>query len=344
MTERNIVFSPITLRAYDLKNRIIMSSPSRMRAVDGIPSSIMETYYAQRASAGLIISEPTLVSPTTSEYRCCPGIYSYDQVLAWRKVTKAVRDRGGKIFLQLWYCEGISPLDLEQKYYDYTVNINSNPIDLLEVANKMRRGAQNALAADFDGVEINTAFGCVLDSLKPLGDYDNPEVQKSERNRRVDLIAEIVDSVASVWDYERVGIRMCPSNIFSGNKNSDPEPPFYYVIDCLNIYNLAYVYLLEPPKIKSFLTIEYEKVSDLFRPIYRGKLIVEADENPEKGIATIVNKKADLISFEKLFVANPDLPKRLEKKASLNLLDIKTIYGGGEKGYIDYPFLMSREF
>ena len=289
-----------------------------MRAVDGVPSPMMETYYAQRASAGLIISEPTLVSPSTPEYSNCPGIYNYEQIVAWRKVTKAVRDRGGKIFLQLWYREGISPLDLEQKYYSSTANTNSSPIDLLEVVNKMRQGAQNALAADFDGVEINTAFGCVLDSLKLLQTYQNPEAQKSERNRRVDLIAEIVDSVGSVWDYERVGIRMCPSNIFSGNSNPDPEPPFYYVIDSLNVYNLAYLHLLEPPKNKSFLTIRYDKVSDLFRPISKDKLIVEADDNPEIGIASIVNKKADLISFERAFLTNPELPKCLEKNAPLN--------------------------
>ncbi|MBV6628249.1 MAG: alkene reductase [Rivularia sp. (in: Bacteria)] len=338
MTNRNIVFNPISLRAYNFKNRVVMSSPSRMRAVDSVPSPMMQTYYAQRASAGLIISEPTLVSPSTSEYSTCPGIYNYEQVVAWRKVTKAVRDRGGKIFLQLWYREGISPLDLEQKYYT-SVNTSNKPIDLLEVVSKMRKGAQNALAADFDGVEINTAFGCVLDSLQPLQTYQNPEAQKSERNRRVELISDIVDSVGCVWDYERVGVRMCPSNIFSGNKNSDPEPPFYYVIDLLNVYNLAYVHLLEPPKNKCFLTIKYEKVSDLFRPIYKGKLIVEADEDPERGIATVVSKKADLISFGRTFVANPDLPKRLERKAPLNPLDIKKIYGGGEKGYVDYPFL-----
>lgn len=340
MTERNIVFSPVSLRAYDLKNRIVMSCPSRMRAINSVPSPMMETYYAQRASAGLIITEPTLVSPSTPEYSSCPGIFSYEQIVAWRKVTKAVRDRGGKIFLQLWYREGISPLDLEQKYYSSVADIvPNNPVNLLEVVNEMRKGAQNALAADFDGVEINTAFGCILDSLKPLGHYENPEARKSERNRRVDLIAEIIDSVGSVWDYERVGIRMCPSNIFSGNKNPDPEPPFYYVFDSLNVYGLAYVHLLEPPKRECFLTIKYERVSDLFRPIYKGKLIVEADKNPEIGITTIVEKQADLISFGRLFVANPDLPKRLEKNAPLNLLDIKTIYGGGEKGYIDYPFL-----
>lgn len=339
MTERNIAFSPVSLRAYNFKNRIIMSSPSRMRAINGVPSSMMETYYAQRASAGLIISEPTLVSPSTSEYSSCPGIYSYEQVIAWRKVTKAVRDRGGKIFLQLWYREGISPLDLEQKYYTKINSVASKSIGLLEVAIEMRRGAQNALAADFDGVEINTAFGCVLDRLQSSKPHLSPEEEKNERSRRVDLIAEIVDSVGSVWDYERVGIRMCPSNIFSGNKNPDPEPPFYYVIDSLNLYNLAYVHLLEPPKNKSFLTIKYEQVSDLFRPIYKGKLMVEADENPEKGITNIVNKQADLISFATTFVANPDLPKRLEKNAPLNSLDIKTIYGGGEKGYTDYPFL-----
>jgi N-ethylmaleimide reductase len=311
-----------------------------MRAVNGVPTAMMETYYAQRASAGLIISEPTLVSPTTPEYSSCPGIYNYEQVVAWRKVTKAVRDRGGKIFLQLWYGEGISPSCLEKKYFDFVVdNDDKNRIDLLEVVRKLRRGAQNALAADFDGIEINAAFGYILDTLESLEHYKNPEFAKSERDHRTELLADVFDSVATVWDFERVGIRLCPSNLYSGNNDADPEPAFYYMIDSLNIYDFAYVHLLEPPKEKSFLTIGYKKVSDLFRPIYKGNLIVEGDENPEEAIYVLVNQNANLISFDRAFVANPDLPRRLQENAPLNPLDVGTIFGGDEKGYMDYPFL-----
>lgn len=302
-----ILFSPLSLKAYTLKNRIVMSSPSQMLAIKGVPQPLLATYYAQRASAGLIISEPTLVFPTTSKYSNCPGIYNYEQVLAWREITKAVRDRGGKIFLQLWYGSGISPLWIEQKYYDMVDTNNGEAIASTEVTQQMRRGAQLALAADFDGVEINAALGYILDGFLSLEHYQNAEVAKNERNNRIEFLAEIVDAVGCVWDFERVGVRLCPSNIFSGNNDPDPESAFYYIIDSLNFFKLAYVHLLEPPKDKSFLTIEYEQVSDLFRPIYKGTLIVEGDRDPEVAISTVTQNNADLVSFERTFVANSEL-------------------------------------
>ena len=346
MSDRTVLFSPISLKAYTFNNRIVMSSPSRMRAVNNVPQPIMETYYAQRASAGLIISEPTLVSPVnTAKHNSCPGIYSYEQVEAWRKITKAVRDRGGKIFLQLWYGEGISPQDLDCQSYscdredpDSEPNLAENG-GILEVISKLRQGAQNALAADFDGVEINAAFGYILDCFSPLVHYQTPEAARDDRDLRTNLLSDVIDSVASVWDFERVGVRICPGNIFSGDGESDPESGFYYIIDSLNYFKLAYVHLIEPSLNKSFLTIEYEHITEIFRPIYKDTLIIEGDRNPKQANIIVDRNNADLISFQNAFVANPDLPQRLKQNTPLNILDAEAIYGGAEQGYIDYPFL-----
>lgn len=339
MSDRSIVFNPFSFSGYSLSNRLVVSSLCRMRAVDGVATPMMATYYAQRASAGLLISEPTLVSPTTTEYSTCPGIYNYEQVKAWRNVTEAVHDRGGKMFLQLWHGEGISPRLLEQKYYQDLDSCYQSDVELIRVVQQMRKGAQNALAADFDGVEINAAFGYILDALIPLTHYQTPEAARNERDRRTELLTNLVDAIASVWDYERVGVRICPSNLFCGNSDPDPESSFYYLIDALNIYQLAYLHLVEPPKDKSFLAIPHEQVSDLFRPIYKGTLIIEGDDNIERAIATVADRQADLISVERLAIANPDLVLRLQKNAPLNRIDNSTIYGGDERGYLDYPFL-----
>lgn len=340
MNRKSLVFSPVSLRAYTLSNRIVMSSPSRMRAVNGVPRSMMVTYYAQRASAGLIISEPTLVSPTTPEYSNCPGIYNYEQILAWRKVTKAVRDRGGKIFLQLWYGEGISPLYLEQKYYDFKVDSpGKSRSQLQEIVLQLRKGAQNALAAEFDGVEINGALGYILDRYLPLNPNLSFEENRADRERRTDIFTDIVDAVGSVWDCDRVGIRLYASNLYNGNSHPDPEPTFYYLIDALNFFNLAYVHLITPPRDKSFLVSDYDLITDIFRPIYRGTIIIEGEDNPKKAIHAIDKGDTNLISFSRSFIANPDLPQRLQENAPLNAIDSETIYGGDEKGYIDYPFL-----
>ena len=332
-----MIFSPCSLSVYTLDNRIVVTSPCRMRSQLGVPTPMMTTYYAQRADAGLIVSEPTLVSPTTAEYDTCPSIYNYEQIEAWRNVTKAVHKKGGKIFLQLWHGEGIAPQILEQKHYDKIDSCYDDRVKLTKIIQQLRRGAQNALAADFDGVEINAAFGYILDTLMPLAHFKDAEVARNERERRIELLTDLVDAIASVWDYERVGVKICPSNLFCGSNDSDPESSFYYLIDALNVFQLAYLHLSEPPKGKSFLTIPCDKLTDLFRPIYKRTLIIEGDEDIEGAIATVNHRDADLISFGRTAIANPDLPSRLKQNAPLNQVDPQTIYGGDERGYTDYP-------
>ena len=242
--------------------------------------------------------------------------------------------------MQLWHGAGISPKYLEQKYYDFEVESEpNNSHKLFDIIDQIRKGAQNALAADFDGVEINAAFGHIFDRYLPPRHNQYSLQAQEDRDRRMEMLLNLADIIGHVWDFERVGVRICPTNIYSGNHCFDPDLEFYSGVESLNSYPLAYVHVLEPPQGKSVLAVQHERLSKLIRPIYYGNLMIEGDNNPERAFSTIANNQADLVSFETATIANPDLPQRLQQNAPLNTLDRKTIHGSDKKGYIDYPFL-----
>ena len=353
------LFSPIKLGSNSLANRVIMAPMTRLRAIRSIPNSLMAIYYAQRASAGLIITECTMVSPLSNGYMNCPGIYSPEQIAEWQKVTDAVHSAGGKIFLQLWHCGRISHPSLLEGNQPVAPSAIA-PIgelhtpagkvametpralekhEISEVVEQFRSSAENAKAAGFDGIELHGAFGYLIDQFLQDGSNQRTDEYGGSVENRARFLLEVVEAVSSVWGTDRVGIKLSPSNTFYGMADSNPQATFGYVLEALSPIGLAYVHLMEPSEIDLKNRDVINPVIPLFRPIYQGTLIGNGNYTQETAEADLVDGHADLISFGKLFLANPDLPKRFRLNAPLNEPDPKTFYGSSEEGYTDYPFL-----
>ena len=361
MNSNITLFTPFKLGAYDLPNRIVMAPMTRLRADGSVPWSLNATYYAQRATAGLIVTECAMVSPLSLGYLNCPGIYTPEQVEGWRLVTDAVHQAGGQVFLQLWHSGRVSHPSLLNGELPVAPSaiaavgdlhtpigkVTMEPPRALEtdeipgIVEQFRQGAENAKAAGFDGVELHGAFGYLIDQfLQDCSNQRTDEYGGSIENRSRFLL-EVVGAVVEVWGGEYVGIKLSPSNTFYGMGDSDPEATFGYVIKALNPFGLAYIHLMEPNELDLQQDV-LNPVTSRFRSLYQGTIITNGGYNRAKGDAALMNGEADLVSFGKLFIANPDLPSRLEHNAPLNEPDPRTFYGQGkeeaEKGYTDYAF------
>ena len=277
---------------YTLSNRIVLAPMSCLSQERNLSQPKIVNYYAQKASAGLIVTDPTLISPLAG-FQNCPGIYTHQQVKKWRQITEKVHDRNGKIFLQLWYCddatascllgETLPPIELTKSF--------NTKEDLSTVVKLFRRAAQNALRADFDGVEIHAAFGYLVNRY--LQYTLDREIEQPQQ-----LLFRIIEEVASVWDEERVGVRIAPDRAFSGSKVSDLLDIFYDLSDAFNFYDIAYVHLIESApdfKLQVFLAL-----SSLLRSIYHGTIVANCQDNLKKAQLAIATGNADLISFDKL--------------------------------------------
>jgi N-ethylmaleimide reductase len=353
------LFTPVQLGRYQLPNRIIMAPLTRNRAGDGnVPLDIHATYYRQRASAGLIISEATQVSPQGIGYPATPGIHSAEQVAGWKTVTDAVHEAGGRIFLQLWHVGRVShpsfhkgelpvaPSAIAPKGEAMTNEgpqpfVTPRALELDEIPGivaAFRQGAENALAAGFDGVEVHGANGYLLDQFLRDGSNHRTDAYGGSIENRARLLLEVTQAAVDVWGRDRVGVRLSPSSTFNGMGDFDPRATFGYTVRALNAFNLAYLHLLEP----SEADLRYGGTpipTAEFRPLYHGHLMVNWDYDQAKGNAAIAAGNADSVSYGKLFIANPDLPKRFQLDAPLTEPNPDTFYGGGAEGYIDYPFL-----
>ena len=360
MTTDINLFSPYQLGNLELPNRIVMAPLTRNRAGKGnVPYQMNVTYYVQRASAGLIIAEATQVTPEGQGYPATPGIHSPEQVEGWKLVTDAVHQHGGRIFLQLWHVGRISHPDLqpngalpvapsaiapkgEASTYEgpkpFVTPRALETSEIPQIVEQYRQGAANALAAGFDGVEIHSANGYLLDQF--LRDRTNQRTDKygDSIENRARLLLEVTEAVTSVWDSNRVGVRLSPSGTFNDIGDSNPLETFGYAAQALNQFNLAYLHIYEATEadIRHGGTIV---PTSHIRDRFTGTLIVNGDYTREKGDAVIANEAADLVAFGRLFISNPDLPQRLALNAPLNEPNQATFYGGDEKGYIDYPFL-----
>lgn len=352
------LFSPVKLGAYRLPNRMVMAPMTRLRAIETIPQPLMATYYTQRASAGLIITECTMVSPLSYGYINCPGIYSSEQVAGWKAIADAVHARGGRIFLQLWHSGRISHPSLlggERPVAPSAIAATGTlhtpegkrsletpraleTHEIPEIVEQFRKGAENAMTAGFDGVELHGAFGYLIDQFLQDGSNQRTDEYGGSIENRAKFLLDVVAAVASVWGADRVGIKLSPSNTFYGMYDSNPKATFSYVLNALNRFNLAYVHLMEPNEVDLATRDVLHPVIPLFRPIYQGTLITNGGYDKETGNSILASGDADLVSFGKLFLANPDLPKRFELNAPLNTPDPKTFYAPDEKGYTDYPF------
>lgn len=363
MTNNINLLTPFKLGRYELPNRIVMAPLTRMRAGKGnAPTALNVTYYTQRSTAGLIIAEATQVSPQGAGYPNTPGIYSPEQVEGWRLVTDAVHASGGRIFLQLWHVGRISHPSLqpggELPVAPSAIAPEGDAITLegpkpfvtpraLEteeipgIVEQYRQGAKNALDAGFDGVEIHSANGYLLDQFLQDGTNKRTDKYGGSIENRARLLLEVTEAVVNVWGSDRVGVRLSPTGTFNSMYDSNPEALFDYVASALNDFKLGYLHIVEP-RIDGNTTVE-EKESNLgvryFRPLFKGTLMTAGGYDKEEGNAVLAAGDADLVAYGRLFIANPDLPKRFALNAQLNKPDRSSFYGGDAAGYIDYPSL-----
>jgi N-ethylmaleimide reductase len=361
------IFEPLQVGALTLPNRIIMAPLTRMRSkqAGNIPHQLNAEYYAQRASAGLIISEATQISQQGQGYPATPGIHSKEQVEGWKLVTKEVHKNGGRIFLQLWHVGRVSHISHQEnnalpvapsaiKAQGGTFSKDWKPVALetpraLEISEikdiifDFKIAAQNAKDAGFDGVEIHAANGYLIDQFLQDGSNKRTDEYGGSIANRSRFLLEVLDEVSQVWSLDRIGVRLSPYGSFNDMQDSDPIALFSYVLQKLNDKKIAFIDLIEPRSTeaggKDSNIIEAPNAAELFRKNFSGILISAGGYNPEMAKETIAANKADAISFGRWFISNPDLVKRIETGADLNKYDRTTFYGGAEKGYTDYPTL-----
>jgi len=346
------LFDPVQLGELSLPNRIVMAPLTRCRAGEGrVPNRLMSEYYTQRAAAGLIISEATSVTPMGVGYPDTPGIWSDEQVQGWQLITDAVHRAGGRMVLQLWHVGRISdPIYLDGKPPVAPSPIAANghvslvrPLKAYEIPRALEReeipgiveayrnGAQNAKKAGFDGVEVHGANGYLLDQfLQSSTNRRTDDYGGSIRNRSR-LLLEVTDAAISVWGPGRVGVHLAPRGDSHDMGDANPAETFGYVAEALGKRQIAFIFTREH--------LNAPTLTPALKKAFGGSLI--ANEQLTKALATELLKQgvADAAAFGKAFIANPDLVDRFRQDAPLNELDIHTMYGGGAKGYIDYPKL-----
>lgn len=352
------LFTPITVGSVELRNRIVMAPLTRSRAAPGnVPQEMNVIYYAQRASAGLIITEATPVSEMGHGYPATPGIHSKAQIEGWKKVTQAVHAKGGKIFLQIWHVGRIShPSHLPNNVlpvgpsaikpagqaFTYTglqdfVKPRALETDELpDIVREFAQGARNALEAGFDGVEIHAANGYLLDQFLRDSTNKRSDEYGGDKINRARLLLEVVEAVVDVVGAGRVGVRISPLNPFNDISDSNPQDLFNHVAQALSPLGLAYLHVVEGG-LGDIPTPPFD-FSEL-RSHFKGPYMANQGYNKARANVALKNDNADLVAFGTLFIANPDLPDRFAKSAPLNEADRNTFYGGDEKGYIDYPAL-----
>jgi N-ethylmaleimide reductase len=333
-----------------------MAPLTRCRA-DGnrAPTELMATYYQQRASAGLIVSEATQVAPEGIGYLGTPGIYTDAQVQGWKRVTKGVHDRGGRIVLQLWHVgrashssfqpngqPPVAPSAIAAKGMAMTMQgpvplSTPRALETQEIAGvveQFRRGAERAKEAGFDGVEIHGANGYLIDQFLRDGSNQRTDSYGGSIENRARFMLEVTSAVVGVWGADRVGIRLSPNGTFNDMRDSDPIKTFTHALRELQNFNLAYLHLIE--------LMEGDKILvplSTLRAAYQGAIMVNASYTGERAEAVISEGLAQLVSFGKLFISNPDLPERLKLGRPLATPNHLTFYGGGAAGYTDYPTL-----
>ena len=356
------LFKPYNMGSLTLANRIVMAPLTRSRATSGdVPTPLMAVYYAQRASAGLIISEASQISPQGKGYIQTPGIHSAEQIAGWKRVTDAVHAKGGKIVIQLWHVGRIShpalqeggalpvaPSAVTPNGWVFTGQgkedmVTPRALELAElpgIVADYKRAAQNAKAAGFDGVEIHAANGYLLDQF--LRDKTNlrTDVYGGSIENRTRLLLEVTDAILEVWEKDRVGVRLSPISAANDIDDSNPEPLFTHAVQQLARRDIGFLHIVEGmtggPRTPGRPTdFDLDKLRRLFPNTY----IANNGYTRELAIEVRAQNRADLIAFGRSFISNPDLVERLRRNAPLNALDADTLYGGDAHGYTDYPFL-----
>ena len=350
------LFTPVRLGNLTLKNRMVMAPMTRNRAAEGnIPQAMNVEYYRQRAGAGLIICEASQVSPEGVGYPGTPGIYDDEQTAGWKKVTDAVHDEGGYIYMQLWYCGRISHPDLlpdkqtpvapsaitpegeaitfeGMKAFVEPRALETNEIQ--DIVAQYKNAAQMAKQAGFDGVEIHAANGYLLDQFLRDGSNQRTDEYGGNEENRMRFLNQVIDAVLEVWESNNVGIRLTPENSFNSMSDSNPQAHFNYFISQLNGRNLAYLHILEGDMMGAAQNVNYRALRDAFK----GSYMANNGYDKNRAQTAIANGDSDLVAFGVPFLANPDLVHRYKNKLQLNEADQATFYGGDETGYTDYPY------
>lgn len=351
------LFSPLQAGALSLPNRILMAPLTRCRAEPGhIPGELMAEHYAQRASAGLIITEATMISEGASAFRFEPGVYSDEQVTGWRKVTDAVHAAGGRIVVQLWHggraCHPLLNGDREaisasalaisndmvhtpEGKQPYTVPRALRDDELPGIVQTFAHAAANARKAGFDGVEVHGANGYLIDQFLRDGANQRSGPYGGPLENRARLLFEVLEAVCAEWDDARVGLRLSPLNSYNDMKDSDPEGLMRYLAQHLNNYPLAYLHLMRG----DFARQQQGDILTPARAEYHGVLIGNMGYRSDEAAAAIAAGTLDAVAFGTPFLANPDLPERFRLGAPLNRANPATFYAPGAVGYTDYPTL-----
>ena len=344
------LFTPITLGDLALNNRIIMAPLTRCRADAGrVPSEMMVEYYRQRASAGLILTEATSVTPMGVGYPNTPGIWSAEQIQGWRKVTNAVHAAGGKIVLQLWhvgrisdpiYLDGQLPVapsalkpaghvSLVRPKKEYETPRALETAEIAGVIEAYRKGAENAKEAGFDGVELHAANGYLIDQFLQSRTNQRSDAYGGSLENRARLLLEITDALIKVWGPGRVGVHLAPRGDSHDMGDENPAETFGYVARELGKRKIAFIFTREKEG--------EDSIAPQLKQQFGGALIANEGFTKEQGNAWLAAGKCDAVSFGVPFIANPDLVKRLEQDAPLNEPKFETFYGSSPEGYIDYP-------
>ena len=360
------LFTPLRLGAIQLSNRIVMAPLTRMRAgANNVPTALNAEYYAQRSSAGLIISEGTAVSAQGQGYPSSPGIYTTEQIAGWRGVTDAVHARGGRIVMQIQHngrnshssllpagSLPVAPSPIPPNLPGFTKDFQQVPIEVpraLETAEipvivaTFRQAALNAIEAGFDGVEVQGANSHLVEEFLEDGTNQRADAYGGSKENRVRFLLDIVDEVTAAIGPDRVGIRLSPFGQYGGIRDSNPLELFTFVVQELDKRRISYLHLIEAKGSEMGLTDELHEDAvnnaALFREVFHGPLLSAAAYSPESAALTIEKNHADAIAFGRLFIANPDLVRRIRERKPLNAYDRSTFYGGGEHGYTDYKTL-----
>jgi N-ethylmaleimide reductase len=352
------LFSPVKLGSIAMSNRMVMAPLTRNRSsMEGVPQDINVTYYEQRATAGLIITEATPISPMGHGYPLLPGIYTDAQVAGWKKVTDAVHAKGGKIVIQLWHVGRISHPTLlngatpvaasavKPAGKAFTFNglvdyVEPRALDASELPGIVAdyvQASKNAIKAGFDGVEIHSANGYLLDQFLRDGSNKRSDIYGGSIENRARFLMEVTKAVVDAIGSDKVGLRLSPVNPFNDMKDSNPQAVFNYVTEQLNQFKLAYLHVVEGGIHGGGVADAFD--FDAMRKLCKSPYMANLSYDKARGNAAIASGYADAVAYGVPFISNPDLVERFRQDAPFNEADSKSFYGGTEKGYTDYPTL-----
>jgi N-ethylmaleimide reductase len=358
--ETRRLFSAVRIGPYELAHRIVMAPLTRRRASpERVPGEMNATYYQQRSSGGLIVSEATVVSQQGAGIAHTPGIYTAEQVAGWRLVTDAVHRASSRIFLQLWHVGRqshpllqpggalpVAPSALAAQGSAVSENgavpfATPRALELAEIPgiiDQFRVAARNAVAAGFDGVEIHGANGYLLDQFLLDGSNMRRDAYGGSVENRARLLLEVTEAVADVWGADRVGVRLSPSGTYGSVFDSNPGATYGYAVRMLDRYGLAYLHLIEPRISGNVQVAELPPIAcSTLRPFFKGPIVAAGGFDAESAESILQKADADLVAFGRMFISNPDLPARIRNRWPLTPYDRKAFYAQDPRGYTDYP-------